>query len=330
MSTKIKTYIYQSSLARFIDDLISEKRSMGYIYNTEASVLKQFDRYWISRGNNGPGISRENLEDWLVKKDKEGASWFNTRIGVVRALSIHLNLCGYASYVPNAHLTYNAPVVHILSSGELKELFLQIDSYKCASSSPATKRLAKEYPILFRLLYCNGLRIGEAVNLHREDVDLSTGSITIFDGKGHKDRVVFMSDDLKSYSCAYQTYMDHLIGKTPWFFPGLDKETHLSVGAAEDRFNAFWNATKASKLVDRKPTPHCLRHTYVVDRINCWMAENSHKQEIKVLIQYLRKSLGHMTSEETFYYYHLVDEAFKIVREKDTIGGKVIPEARRR
>ncbi len=330
MSTKLRTYIYQSSLAQFMDDLISEKRSLGYIYNTEATILKQFDSYWISHGNKSPGINREDLEEWLAKRDNEGASSFNRRIGIVGALSTHLNLCGFASYVPKDYAPLSHPVVHILSSDELRELFLQIDSYKPGSTSPITKRLASEYPILFRFLYCNGLRIGEAANLRREDVDLINGAITIYDGKGHKDRVVFMADDLKAYACAYQAYMDRLIGETPWFFPGRDKAAHISVGGAEGRFNAFWYATEASKLCDRKPTPHCLRHTHVVDRINSWMAENSQKQEIEVLMQYLRKSLGHMTSEETFYYYHLVDEAFKTVREKDTIGGRVIPEARRR
>lgn len=330
MSTKLKTYIYQSKLAGFIDDLVSEKRSLGYIYNGEAGILRTFDSYWISLGNKEPGISRDDLDGWLVKRDSEGASHFNRRIGVVRALSMHLNLCGFASCVPKAHMAYNPPVVHVFSSSELVELFQQIDSYECASANPDTRRLAKEYPILFRFLYCNGLRIGEAVNLRRDDVDLARGTITIYDGKGRKDRIVFMTEDLKEYSQAYQAYMDHSIGETAWFFPGRDKETHISACGAEIRFNAFWNATEASKHCEKKPTPHCLRHTYVVDRINCWMAENDQGQGINVFMQYLRKSLGHMTSEETFYYYHLVDDAFRTIREKDSIGGRVIPEARRR
>ena len=330
MSTEIKTYIYQSALAQYMDDLVSEKRALGYIYNTEARVLRQFDNYWVSRGNKDPGITREDLEEWLIKKDNEGASTFNRRIAVVRALSTHLNLSGYASYIPNVHMTYNAPVVHVLSHSELKELFQQIDSYECSSTNPDTKRLEKEYPILFRFLYCLGLRIGEAANLRRKDVDLATGAITIYDGKGHKDRCLFMTDDLKAYACDYQAYMDHLIGKTAWFFPGRDKKTHISVGGSETRFKEFWKATEASTLCDRDPTPHCLRHSYVVDRINAWLAENGQNQEIIVLIRYLRKALGHATSEETFYYYHLVDEAFKTIREKDTIGTRVIPGVRRR
>ena len=32
---------------------------------------------------------------------------------------------------------------------------------------------------------------------------------------------------------------------------------------------------------------------------------------------------------ETFYYYHLVDDAFKIIKSKDTVSTDVIPEVRR-
>lgn len=85
--------------------------------------------------------------------------------------------------------------------------------------------------------------------------------------------------------------------------------------------------TKCSAECDRPPTPHCLRHTFVVDRINSWILNNI---DINVMMPYLSKYLGHKSPDETFYYYHMVDEAFKIVNIKDTIAKKVIPEVRRR
>ena len=48
------------------------------------------------------------------------------------------------------------------------------------------------------------------------------------------------------------------------------------------------------------------------------------------MMPYLSKYLGHKSPDETFYYYHLVDEAFKIVNMKDTIAEKVISEVKRR
>jgi hypothetical protein len=43
------------------------------------------------------------------------------------------------------------------------------------------------------------------------------------------------------------------------------------------------------------------------------------------MMPYLAAYLGHSGSNETFYYYHQVKEAFSIVRERDSIGSRVIP-----
>ena len=51
---------------------------------------------------------------------------------------------------------------------------------------------------------------------------------------------------------------------------------------------------------------------------------------MNVMLPYLSKHLGHKGMDETLYYYHQVDDAFRIVREKDTIANDVIPEVKRR
>lgn len=65
----------------------------------------------------------------------------------------------------------------------------------------------------------------------------------------------------------------------------------------------------------------------VVDRINKWILEGV---DINVMFVYLSKFLGHENPDESFYYYHMVADAFKIIRQRDTISQKVIPEVRRR
>ena len=52
--------------------------------------------------------------------------------------------------------------------------------------------------------------------------------------------------------------------------------------------------------------------------------------DLNVMFVYLSKYLGHKDSDESFYYYHLVFDAFKVIRQKDTAAEKEIPEVRRR
>ena len=75
----------------------------------------------------------------------------------------------------------------------------------------------------------------------------------------------------------------------------------------------------------KHPTPHCLRHAFVVERFNEWMAQGI---DTNKMLPYLSRYLGHKSPGETYYYYHLVDNAFDTVRQKDSVSGKVIPEVK--
>jgi len=54
-----------------------------------------------------------------------------------------------------------------------------------------------------------------------------------------------------------------------------------------------------------------------------WMLEGV---SLNAMMPYLSKYLGHSSVEDTFYYYHQVDRAFQIVRQKDNLSDTVIPE----
>ena len=75
-------------------------------------------------------------------------------------------------------------------------LFLEIDNYVPKKGGAAVKRIANEYPVLFRLIYLNGLRASEACGLPTENIDWEGGTVSILDGKGNRDRVVYLSDDM--------------------------------------------------------------------------------------------------------------------------------------
>lgn len=47
---------------------------------------------------------------------------------------------------------------------------------------------------------------------------------------------------------------------------------------------------------------------------------------LRSLLPYLSKYLGHKSVEDTFYYYHQVDSAFRIVHDRDQRSKTIIPE----
>ena len=52
--------------------------------------------------------------------------------------------------------------------------------------------------------------------------------------------------------------------------------------------------------------------------------------DLDVMLPYLSKYLGHTDPQETFYYYHMVSDAFRILKKRDKTSEDVIPEVWRR
>lgn len=320
--------VYVSSLAPFIEGLTKEKRSCGFKYHRQAYLLKDFDDYWLDNDYKETVLTPENLEGWLQQKENEGTGYLRNRIGVVIELAKYLNGLGYKSYIPKVEARYEVPIRHILTKQELKELFYQIDSYKPDTSNKDFVRMAEEYPILFRVLYHLGMRIKETCSLSMSQVDLEKGVFTISDGKGNKDRLVYLSDDMTSLCKVYVEYLTRILGESPkWFFPGKKSETHISVPAVRATFNALWKKTSFANTCNKKPTVHDLRHTYTTERINKWAEQGI---SFKEMLPYLSKQLGHKSYQETNYYYHIVEDAYNVIHEKDKTSSEVIPEVKRR
>lgn len=326
--TDYRNYIYHSALSPYMEELVSEKRKLGYIYNVQAYNLKRLDDYWLAHGYDDAVITAERVNDWICCLPGEGRSSQQGRVSTLRALAFYMNMIGIQAYVPFIRIGNDHPVIHILSDDEIHELFLLIDGYSPGTPSAVFQRMADEYPVIFRLYYCCGMRNNEVCSLKTSDADLQNGILTIRDGKNHKDRLVYLPEDLRILAEKYFWHLKKTLGFEPfWFFPGKNPANHISKTQIDKKFDAFWNTTQASKICDKKPTPHCLRHTFVVNRINQWILEGT---DVNVMLPYLSKYLGHRDPNESFYYYHTVSDAFRIIQQKDTVAASVIPEVRRR
>ena len=211
---------YKSILSPFIDGLLSEKRSLGFDYRTEELILIRFDRYCIDVGLNTLNVTRDFLDGWCMQSDTEGLSNQRKRITAVRQLMLYMISLGINVYLPKGNGRKEVVLPHIFTQEELFSFFHEVDSYEPLSCQPVYRRLAKEYRVLFRLLYCCGLRNTEGAGIATEQVDLINGILTILDSKGNKDRLVYMADDVVEVCKEYFEFLcDDLSGIPKWFFP---------------------------------------------------------------------------------------------------------------
>ena len=321
---KIAGYRFQSCFGPYIERFIQEKRDAGFIYESEEWKLKHFDAFCIEESIAEPVLTRELAYTWGALHDDEALVTCSGRTSILRQFALYLTTLGMDAYIPSRFFKAEKKVIHILSDEEIVALFEEIDGYVPATTGRVFHRLAAEYKVIFRLIYCCGLRVSEARNLNWEDVDLDDGSVRIMQSKGRKDRIVYLADDLVELLRSYASVLREVYGcDAEWVFPAKDPEKCLSTVTVDKRFRISWRSTAYYGSCDREPTVHSLRHSFVVKRMNTWMKE---EVSLKEMMPYLSRDLGHTSPDDTFYYYHQVDSACRIIRDKDTTSSRVIPE----
>lgn len=312
---------FHSPLAPYITGLIEQKRACGYAYTHQEYVLESFDRFCIEQGHNVNTITRDLAMEWAVQRSTEGKNRRNLRVSFVRQLALYMLSLGMDVYVPRHYASGTVPPPHILSMRELREFYAAVDS--CEPPQLSLRRLGPTYRILFRLYYCCGLRLVEACRLRRSCVDLVEGSISILHSKGDRDRMVALAADVQSMCADYDAMMQRIVPDREWFFPGMKPDRPFEKTSLDRKFRQLWALTSSAAAVDKRPTIHCLRHTFVVNKVNEWMDAGL---DLDVMMPYLSRYLGHASIAETQYYYHTIAQAFPIVRRHDALSSNIIPE----
>lgn len=293
---------FVSGLAPHIQGLLELKHAMGLPYETSSRHLRDFDAMCAQHYPGQSILSREMAMDWIVKHPAEHINGQLKRITSIRQLAKHMASLGIEAYViptgiPGRRIHYSP---HIFSHRELRALFDAADAIK---DSPIGGRRQLIIPAMFRMIYCLGLRPGEARKLHRNDVDLARGAVLIRESKGHKDRMVFLSPDLQEYCRHYDAAISSFHPDRVPFFPNRLGNIYSS-RALDGWFHELLDA--AGPLIvaspGSPPRPYDLRHAHVVEMINRWARAG---RSPEALVAYLSLHLGHSNTEDTWYYFHL-------------------------
>lgn len=316
-----RDYTFSSSLAPAIEGLIREKRAAGYVYNSNANVLKELDNFCIENGFDSETVTKNLSDAWAVQRDTEGISSRNIRVSNLRQVSKYLISTGIESYVPQMLQSTETKIAHVFTTEERIEFFECLNNLKIKRKD---KRLLEECRVIFRLYYCCGLRLSEPLWLIWDDIDCDSGRITILQSKGYKDRVVWVTPDVAEMIMKYREYITTECPGETLVFPGTKHGKPVNEVTVRAYFQRILAMTSYAEI-SNPPTIKSFRHTFVVDRLNEWMKNG---ENIEDKLPYLCKYLGHNSVHESLYYYHQVSEAFKIIHDRDKTSNIVIPEVK--
>ncbi len=136
-----------------------------------------------------------------------------------------------------------------------------------------------------------GIRLTELLDLHGADLDLTGARLRIRQGKGKRDRIVYLSTTAVT---ALRHYLHH--------FPRQAHEP-LFVRTQEAPLQEAWLQTRLRKLglsVQVAVSPHRLRHTFATRLVNRG-----------VPITTVQRLLGHDKLSTTQIYVHVADKTIE-------------------
>jgi len=161
--------------------------------------------------------------------------------------------------------------------------------------------------LVLRLMMDTGLRLAEACALRWRDIDLTTGKLMVRQGKGAKDRTLWVSEsDLKILRSWRERQARDVAGSPDHVF------TTIAGSPISGRYVQQMVKRYAAKAgIEKNVHPHTLRHTFATDLYR----ETTN-------IRLTQKALGHANLSTTQIYTHVVDEelegALKSFRHEGT------------
>ncbi len=171
-----------TTLRQALADYLRLRRSLGYKLHRPEKLLRQFLDYLEAAG--GEAITTEHALAWACQPKSSDSSWQSQGLSVVR---------GFANYLQNIDIDAEVPPRDLLpwrprrASPYLyteQEIVVLIEAAKTLSSP---LRVAT-YRTLIGLLAVTGMRVGEAINLDRDDFDARHALLVIRHAKFNKTR----------------------------------------------------------------------------------------------------------------------------------------------
>jgi len=145
---------------------------------------------------------------------------------------------------------------------------------------------------MLRLMLNTGLRLAEVTSLKWHDVDLTTGKLMVRQGKGSKDRTLWVAEGDIDRLRSWRERQATVCGQCDHVFTTLQGQPlgHRYVQRMVKRY-----AAKAG--IDKNVSPHTLRHSFATDL---------YRETSKIRL--VQKVLGHSDLSTTMIYTHIFDE----------------------
>lgn len=296
---------FESALRHKEESFIKFKQNFGHRYESQTYHLLDFDRFCLSEFPDSDKLTEEMVMKWAVIKPTENSNGYISRISVVRQLGKYLTMLGEDAFIlPDGLKGGGMPLMpYVFTQESLKSFWNYTDSMERYYQSTVRHLVA---PVMFRYMYCCGLRPIEARRLKRSDVSLKTGRIFISESKYNKERIIYASDDLMNLTQNYLTQIVPIFPDSKAMFVDRNGNS-FSQSVHQYLFEHCRDGSGIKAAGTRPPNLYSFRHSFATHRICQWQKDG---KDIGALLPGLSAYMGHSRYSHTLYYLHLLPEIF--------------------
>lgn len=284
------------------EQFLQYKKYLGYKYKTDELVIKEIVKYLTD--NNIKIITKEVVENYVRLNENLSQNTIARNISTFRSFCKYLKTQEIECYqisnkIYNGNLKYKA---YIYSHDEIKRIYTNLD--KATNSYHYTYYHKVIYPIIIKILYQTGMRIGEVLSLTINDYDSYNRLFHLKKVKNNQERLIVLSESLN------KIVNDYVI-KFNCKFKLDNKLFKVSTSAVENYFDKVLTLSNIVKT-DNGPRIHDLRHTFIVHLIEKFINEGL---DLNVMLPIIQTHVGHQSLNSLTYYFQVTNDLLNIVNK---------------
>ena len=296
-----------SELSRQVADYLRLRRALGFKLERAGRLLPQLAAYLEAAG--ATTVTSELAIAWARLPGQARPNHWAQRLAVARGFARYLQTIDPATEVAPAGVfpaRRHRPSPYLWSERDLCRLLE-------AARALRPPLRAATHEALFGLLAVSGMRLGEAIGLERDDVNLGSGVITIRQAKFDRSRFVPLHPTTTEALSRYAAARDRL-----WPRPRSRAFFLSSVGTTLERSGVDKTLRTITTSIGIRtdtvrPRAHDLRHSFAVATLVGWQRSGA---SIDGHMAELSTYLGHVSPADTYWYLSAAPELMELAAKR--------------
>jgi integrase len=296
-------------LRQSVDDYLQVRRSLGYKLTIHGRVLPQFVEFLEQR--DALVITTSLALEFATQPQNASVVWWHQRLAIVRGFALYRRAFDPRTEVPPADVLpakFRRAVPYLYSVAEIEALMAAARRIRSALK-------AATYETLIGLLAVTGMRVGEAIALDRDDLELSEERLTVRRGKNGRSREVALHPTTVAALEAYAWLRDEMCPrpKGPSFLVS-NAGTRLDYGAVWHEFDRIRRRAGLDReSLGRQVRMHDLRHVFVLRTLLGWYREET---DVEAQLPLLSTFLGHVDPSSSYWYFEAAPQLLALAAER--------------